>query len=247
MYFKLIACNVFFREVCFEVSKSRHIFDIDFTEKGDHDRPDSLRQILQDKIESAEASGKPYDAILLAYGLCGNALSGISARKTRIVIPRAHDCCTIFLGSREKFRTYFADNPSRPFSSTGYMERGDSYKQTSEVYTNIGLNKTYEEYVALYGEENARYLMETLSPAKETGKEEEIFFIEMPETAFLGFKEKCRREAEEEGKQFISVEGDTRLIRSLVHADWTEEDFLILEAGKKITPLYDWDEVIRAG
>jgi hypothetical protein len=251
MFFKLIACNVFFREVCGEASRSPHIFDIDFTEKGEHEKPEVLRALLQEKIDAADASGKAYDAVLLAYGLCGNALAGIASRRTRLVIPRAHDCCTIFLGSKQRFKKYFQDNPSRPFSCAGYRERGDSSSRASDACALPGLGKTFEEYAALYGEENARYIMETLSPVKEAGKESEIFFIDMPSAAFLGFAEECRREAEAEGKTFICARGDSRLIRNLVHADsgggWNAGDYLVLEPGEKIIPVYDWDEIIRAG
>ena len=248
MFFKLIACNVFFREVCAEAALSPHVFDLEFTEKGDHDEPEALRALLQEKIDAAAASGK-YDAVLLAYGLCGNALAGITGRSARLVIPRAHDCCTIFLGSKSRFAQYFRDNPSRPFSAAGYKERGDSSTRTSDVQKMIGLKTSYEEYVELYGEENARYLMETLAPAKDTGKESEIFYIEMPETAFLGFADKCREEAQADGKTFTCVEGSRRLIRDLIRptGGWSNDDFLVVEPGEKILAVYDWEEIIRAG
>jgi len=248
VFFKLIACNVFFREVCAEAALSPHVFDLEFTEKGEHDKPETLRALLQEKINAAAACGK-YDAVLLAFGLCGNALSGISGGNIRLVIPRAHDCCTIFLGSKDRFTQYFRDNPSRPFTSAGYRERGDSSPRTSDVHSAIGLNKTYEEYVELYGEENAQYLMETLAPAKNTGKETELFFINMPETAFLGYAEQCRAEAEAGGKTFTCVEGDRRLIRGLLRPSdgWNSADYLVIEPGEKIVPTYDWEEVIRAG
>ena len=250
MVFKLIACNVFFREVCSTAAVSPHVFDLEFTEKGDHEKPELLRAMLQEKIDAVDSCGKSYDAVLFAFGLCGNALAGISSRTTRLVIPRAHDCCTVFLGSKKRFEQYFRDNPSRPFSSAGYRERGDGHTRNSEAYKMLGLNKTYEEYVALYGEENARYIMETLTPAKETGKENELFFIDMPETSFLGFAEKCRKEAEEAGKTFVCVEGDKRLVTGLLNPakdGWDSKEYLVLEPGEKSLAVYDWDEIIRAG
>ena len=249
MFFKLIACNVFFREICMETAQSPHVFDLEFTEKGDHDRPDALRDLIQEKINAASAAGK-YDAVLLAFGLCGNALAGITGGNIRLVIPRAHDCCTIFLGSKKRFAQYFGDNPSRPFSAAGYRERGDSLSRSSDAHNVLGLNKTYEEYVKLYGEENAQYLMETLSPAKDIGKETEIFYIDMPDTEFLMYAEKCKAEAEADGKTFTCVKGDRRLIRSLVNPEenrWNSEDYLIVEPGQKITAVYDWEEVMRTG
>ncbi|MCL2479400.1 MAG: hypothetical protein FWF22_07855, partial [Treponema sp.] len=80
------------------------------------------------------------------------------------------------------------------------------------------------------------------------GKESELFFIDMPETSFLGFADKVRAEAEAEGKTFTCVEGDRRLIRGLIRPEngWNNDEYLVLEPGEKIVPVYDWDEVIRA-
>ena len=130
MLLKLISCNVFQREASWCVARSPHVIDTEYTELGEHVRSAGLRQIIQDKIDATEASGKTYDAILLLFGLCGNSTVGLQARRTRLVIPRAHDCCTILLGSRAKFTEHFGAAPSTPFSSAGYIERGATVKLT---------------------------------------------------------------------------------------------------------------------
>ncbi len=242
MYLKLIACNVLLREICREVAASPHTFDLYFTEKGEHENCDRLRSIIQREIRSAEESGKPYDAILLGYGLCGNATVGLGSDTFSLVLPRAHDCCTLFLGSKRKFQELFASNPSRPFAAPGYMERGTEPFQTSLSRKFLGLDKSYEEYVALYGEENARYIMETLS--SKTAEDQTLVYIAMPGTEHLGWEERCKKEAEEKGKRFIRVEGDTRLIHNLVYGIWDPEEFLLVPRGQKIAPLYDWDQVV---
>lgn len=242
MYLKLIACNVLFREICREVASSPHTFDLFFTEKGDHENSDRLRSIIEREIRTAEESGKPYDAILLGYGLCGNATAGLGSSQFTLVLPRAHDCCTLFLGSKQKFKELFAPNPSRPFATPGYMERGSSLYHTSTTHTYLGLDKSYEEYVALYGEENARYIMETLSPR--TTEDKTVVYIAMPGTEQLDWEARCRAEAERAGQKVIRVEGDPRLIRKLVYGEWDSEDFLVIPKGQKITPLYDWDQVV---
>jgi len=121
MHLKLIACEVLLREVCFCIAQSPHVIDLEFTEKDDHNRSDYLRGLIQSKIDAAEQSDRKYDAILLGYGLCGNSTVDIIARQKPVVIPRAHDCCTLFLGSKLRFKEFFANNPSLPFSSGGYM------------------------------------------------------------------------------------------------------------------------------
>ena len=80
MYFKLIACDVLTREAGYCIARTPHTVDVEFTEKGQHEDSDRLRHLLQEKIDSTAETGKPYDAVLLAYGLCGNATAGLHAQ-----------------------------------------------------------------------------------------------------------------------------------------------------------------------
>ncbi|NLW56853.1 MAG: DUF1638 domain-containing protein [Firmicutes bacterium] len=238
MYFKLIACEVLTREICALIATTPHVIDPEFTDKAAHENSDHLRTVLQAKIDQAAQSGKKYDAILLAFGLCGNATVGLKARETKLVIPRAHDCGTLFLGSKEKFKEHFAANPSLAYSSTGYCERGASYLRSE---TQPG--STYEDYVRLYGEENAQYLWETLHLAYLRAGEK-VVFIEIPETKHLGYAEKCRRQALEEQREYQELTGSTRLLRMLLYGDWPPEDFQIVEPHQETIGLYDWEEII---
>ena len=76
MLLKLISCNVFQREASWCIARSPHVIDVEYTELGEHVRSAGLREIIQGKIDATEASGKAYDAILLLFGLCGNATIG---------------------------------------------------------------------------------------------------------------------------------------------------------------------------
>jgi len=246
MVLKLIACEVFVREVCHCVAKTPHTVDVEFTEKGAHDKSDFLRQLIQAKIDACEEAGRKYDAILLGYGLCGNAAVNLLSRNLKVIIPRAHDCCTIFLGSKHKFKEYFAENPSLPFTSAGYMERGDSHVREASIDRILGLDRTYEEYVRAYGEDNARYIMESLKPLSLGQQDHRVIFVDIPETRHLGYAEKCRAKAEAEGKEFVQLPGDIRLIRNLVFAEWNSDDFLVMNPHQRTVGAYDWDEIIRA-
>ncbi len=239
MHLKLIACEVLTREICALIATTPHVIDPEFTDKAAHEQSDRLRTILQAKIDQAAQSGKNYDAILLAFGLCGNATVGLRARTTRLVIPRAHDCATLFLGSKEKFKEHFAANPSLAYSSTGYCERGASYLRSGTVPS----GPTYEDYLQRYGEENAQYLWETLH-ASYLRPGEKVVFIEIPETKHLGYAEKCRRQACAEQREYQELAGNTRLLRMLLYGDWPPEEFLIVEPGQETVGLYDWEEII---
>lgn len=245
MFLKFIACEVLTREVCRYVAESPHTVDLEFTPKGAHDDSNALRALIQSRIDAADASPRQYDAILLGYGLCGNSTAGLRARKTRLVLPRAHDCCTLFLGSREKFRQHFAEAPSTPFSAAGYMERDGAYTRESSLRSTMGLYATLEEYIAQYGEENGRYIFETLYGSLQMAEGNRVVFIDTPETRHLGYIERCRQRAQQEGKELVVLEGSGRLLRKLVFGEWDDE-FLVVEPGQRIAAVYDWEEVMRA-
>jgi hypothetical protein len=248
--YKLISCNVFQRELCAAIADSPNVIDPEFLELGLHESPERLRGRLQGKIEEATAasekvsvSSDAYDAILLGYGLCGNGLSGLEARTLPLVLARAHDCCTILLGSRAEFVEKFGDNLSASWSSAGYIERGSTYFRSSDLGRSTGLGLEYEELVAQYGEENGRYVWDTMHPATE---ERELRFIETPETSGLGYAETMRSRAADEGKDFLLLRGSSRLLRALVAGAWDEAEFLVVPPGKSIVPLYDHERVIEA-
>lgn len=248
MLLKVIACDVFTREVCHCVAKTPHSVDLEFTPKGAHDDPDVLRELLQKKVDAADISERPYDAVALCLGLCGNSTVGLVARGIPVVLPRAHDCCALFLGSRARFKQLFSDRPSTPFSSVGYAEHGgDSVRSADEVRQQIGLDKKYRDYVEKYGDDNAKYIWETLHPEALPGAENTVVFIEMPGFPDASRAEECRRNAESEGKEFELIEGSIELIKKLIFGEWNREEFLVLRDGQSVSGVYDWDTVITAG
>lgn len=226
------------------MARSPHVIDSEFTELGEHVRSAGLRELIQGKIDATETSGKTYDAILILYGLCGNATVGLRARQTQLVIPRAHDCCTILLGSRAKFAEHFGDAPSTPFSSSGYLERGEYFLRTSDGSgdATVEPGDAFKALVEKYGEEDAKYIWAEMNP--DHGNEKAVF-IDLPETAHLGHAEKFREKAEAAGKKPVRLDGNIGLIERLIGGDWNEKDYLIVPPARAIEGVYDWDEVMR--
>lgn len=119
--YKIIACHVLWRELCYYAALSRNIFDFHFLEQGLHCTPDLLRKQLQDAIDAVD---KDYDGLLIGYGLCSNGIAGIVAPQTRLVVMRGHDCITFLLGSRERYQTYFDSHPGTYWYSPGWIDTG---------------------------------------------------------------------------------------------------------------------------
>jgi len=239
--FRLISCSVFTRELCALVASSARIVDPEFLELAAHENSDRLRAQVQDAIDRAE--GKGYSAVLLGYGLCGNSLSGIAARSLPLVLPRAHDCCTILLGSTGAFVSEFGDNLSAPWSSCGYVERSADYMRRSDSGRDNGFGLSLAEMAEKYGEENAAYLWETLHPSIEDSVRR---FIELEETEGLGRAAMVGADARRDGKDFKLIRGNSRLLRALVDGPWNDQDFLVVRPGEAVRPLYDQDRVVES-
>ena len=108
-------------------ARSRNLIDFEFLTQGYHDIPGTGRAEIQKRID-ATAAGR-YDALLLGYGLCSNILTGLTTAHTQLVIPRAHDCITFFLGSKERYQECFNAKPGTYYYTSGWLEctkrRGD--------------------------------------------------------------------------------------------------------------------------
>jgi hypothetical protein len=242
MKYKLICCEVFMRIACMEIAHSPNTIDPEFTNLGAHENPDRLRESIQ-KIINNIKDEDGYDAILLGYGLCGNSTVSLKATSIPLVIPRAHDCCTILLGSKDKFIEHFENKLSSKWSSVGYMERSSCYLRETEIGKMLGLDKDYQQLVEQYGEENAQYIWETLHPDYEG---DELIYIKIPELESLGYLEKFKKNAISEGKNVRIINGSKNLIHKLINGKWTNNEFLIIPPEKSITAVYDHKEVMRA-
>jgi hypothetical protein len=240
MRLKLIACEILFREINFVVSDSPHEIDVEFLTKGLHDLgKDGMFSRLSEVLK---ATGTNYDAVLLGYGLCNGGVVGLRAGCVPIVIPRAHDCITLFMGDRQRYWEYFSANEGVYFQTTGWIERGGELTQKTpdSITTKFGLNLTKNELIERYGEANAEYLYEQLAGLKYYTK---TTFIEMGVEPDDSFEKFAKLDAQKRNLQFEKIKGDLSLLKKLVNGDWNNDEFLIVKPDEQITFSYDNDIV----
>jgi hypothetical protein len=241
---KLIACEVLLRELCALSARSPHQVDFSFLPKGLHDiGASAMVARMQAAVDAADAPG--YDAILLGYALCNNGIEGLRSRTLPLVIPRGHDCMTLFLGSRRRYQQYFDDNPGTYFLTSGWIERGEATGELRQlsIATQSGMNMTFEELVEKYGEDNARFLWEQLCDT--TRNYRQITYIAMGVGPDDLFQSQAEARAREHQWTFDAVQGNLSLLERLVNGQWDEADFLTLPPGCKVIPTYD-DRIIAA-
>lgn len=238
MRLKLIACEILYRELCAAVARSTNRVDVEFLPKGLHDiGQEGMFRRLKEAVGRVDES--QYDAVLLGYGLCSNGLVGLEAKKIPLVVPRAHDCITLFLGSNQRYLEYFHGHPGVYFKTSGWIERGDGLAQLQGESTErlSGMNSTYEELAAKYGEDNARFLYEQLGDLTRNYKG--LTFIEMGVEPDDRFERQARREAAERGWQYEKLSGDMTLIRDFLEGSWDQRRFLVVPPGHRLAASFD--------
>ena len=251
MFLKVIACEIAFREITHLASQSKNLIDLEFITQGLHDVPRTGGSRIQQCIDAVPEP--KYDAILLGYGLCGNLIRGLTARHTKLVVPRAHDCITFFLGSKERYAKVSSERTGCYFYTSGWLEclrrRGEKSGPGDATYlptrAGIGGNvrEAYDGWVKKYGEERARYLLTQLDKWTEHYTQGALidFDFTKPLQLDLQVKDVCARR----GWKYEEIPGDLGLLRRWLDGEWDEKDFLVVEPGDSVEPSYD-DAILTA-
>jgi hypothetical protein len=237
---KVIACEVIFREVCLCAARAKTVIDLVFLRRGLHSNPDTLREAVQEVVDGTDESR--CQAIALGYALCSNGVAGLRARGIPLVAPRAHDCITLLVGSKERYAEEFAARPGTYYYSGGWIERGaDQVPRNPE--DGAGLDVPFEELVRKYGQDNAEYLWEIQSAWMQNYTH--AMFIDVGLGKTEEYRCYTRREAEQKAWSYDEMAGDLSLLQALLDGDWDEERFLITRPGQQIVPCVG-DEILRA-
>lgn len=227
----LIGCAILERELKHLIATANQSTELILLEQGLHESPSTLRSRLQAEIDLHDGQ---YDRIMIAYGLCSNGLEGIRAGVTPLLVPKAHDCITLLLGSRERYRQYFDDNAGTYWYSVGWLETGS---QPGPDF--IESKKT--RYASEYDEETTDFLIE--EEKKWIERYRSACFIRhglVDESAHLDFTQKT---ADALGWQMDVVDGDLTLLADLVSGRDDESRFLLVPPGRQITASFREDIV----
>jgi hypothetical protein len=239
---RTIACEVLFREMCLCAARAQSAVELVFLRQGYHSNPDTLREHVQTRID--ETDEERCQAVALGYGLCSNGIAGLHARGVPLVVPRAHDCITFLLGSKEAYAERFFGRPGTYYYSGGWVEHSaDGVPRRPE--DGAGLDLPFEELVAKYGRDNAEYLVEAQSNWLEHYTHATYIDTKLGDVA--AYRGYARRVAEERGWTFDETAGDLGLLQALLDGDWDEERFLVVPPGHRVIATVGPDVVAAEG
>jgi hypothetical protein len=258
LHLKIIACKVMYRELSQVASLSRNVTDVTWLRQGLHDLPEKLAATLQAEVAAVDAGddirthpppyGDDFDAILIGYGLCCNGVVGLSSEKYPLVIPRAHDCTTVFLGSKERYKREFSgiDENGAPkvggggtyWFTPGWIEcctmpckRNHEFKMA--YYTEKYNSKRAEMMVSMYEEYHKDY--------------SRLAYLKWPDFDGEEFERTAEVFAKEAsahiGWAYEELRCDPSLMNDFIAGEWDDERFLVVPPGRKVKASFD-DDII---
>lgn len=245
MRLKLITSKILCREVSKIVAECDNFIDVSYIRENYHNDPKKLHDVIQREIDliendrdcySSDNSCGDFDAILLGFGLCANSVVNIISKKYTMIMPRAHDCMTLLLGSTAKYREIFDECSGNVcWYTTGKMENSLLPCKATEL-------EKYKRNLEKYGAANASYL---------AGKEK-MSLLNYKQAAFVdtGFKSaECEKlaqsGAEYYGWEYKKYMGDISLLEDFLNGNWDKERFLTIPPTYHATQSFD-ELVIKA-
>ena len=270
---KLIACDVMREEIealCGEMGLAPAAMDAEYLEMELHDRPEELlRPELARRVGALRDA--PYDAILLGLGLCSNCVVGLGAPGIPLVLPRMHDCVTLFLGSRARYRAEHDREPGTYWYARGFLHRRPPKASQASAGSTLpdGMEHTglaggrgngaeggqaasdresqYRKWVEDYGEDNAQYLMEEWLDAWVKNYKRAVYMSWDGNPDQATDRENIRQYAAGNKWAFADMPVDLGLLRGLLDGGWQKrpDDYLVVLPGQSIQASHDFD-VVRA-
>ncbi len=226
MRLRLVACEVFTRELSWAVARSERTVDAVWLPKALHD---GSRATMCAPLPAG------CEAVVLGMGLCGRGIDGLRAPAVPLVVPRVHDCRAVFLGGAVAGEAFTRDHPDTYLLTSGWLERPSASGRPGTQGWGTGL-PDWDELVAKYGEDNAAYLRETLDPLRHYRR---CCHVAMGCGWDAPFGAQAAGIAKDCGWSFCERAGDMGLITRLVDGPWDHPDILVVPPGARISATGD--------
>lgn len=209
----VIACRVMQAELD-EVRGSDPSVEIVYLDQALHRTPGKMPSLIQEQIDRVSDYA---ERVILGYGLCSNGVAGVKAGQQDLIVPRAHDCIAILMGSCTAYNARFAERPGTHYLSRGWL---------AECKDPLGV--TEGEYTERVGREMAVWVMQ-----EELKHYTHITLIKSGNVEPC-LVEQARRNATFFGKRYEEIPGSMDYFRKIVDGPYDPADFFIIPPGGTI-------------
>lgn len=222
--FAVVTCDVFQEELAVFGGDAPPWRAIEYLEMGLHDRPDELRIAVQQKVKLLDQR-EEVDSIVLAYGLCGNGLVGVGAGRCQLILPKAHDCISILLGSAQRHQAVLKEEPHTYFYSPGWVRGRRVPGPDREQHLR-------DLYAERYSDDEE--MIDDLVEADRSTFDNYRCATYVDLTDNQPAEQYCQRCADSLGWSYRRLAGDASMLRDLLSGRWDAERFVTIPSGRKI-------------
>jgi len=177
-----------------------------WVESGLHNVPKNLTAALQAILDSTPE----YSCALMAFGYCGNAVSGLRTNDKTLIIPRVDDCISLLLGSGGNREAMTKGNGTY-FMTEGWL-KGER---------NIWVE--YQHAVQKYGRETGESIIEMMLEEYKTLALLDTGCFDLP-----GADEKMRAIADTLKLEYKVIPATIEYLKRLLSGPWDDESFLVI-------------------
>ena len=180
---------------------------------GLHSNPEKMRTALQTAIDAAPAN---VETILLGLSLCAKSVVGLKSDRHTLVIPKADDCITIFLGSMAQYREQQRNEPGTLYLTKGWIESGTPLDEQREIM------------VKKYGEQKAGILFKKMLHGYKR-----LAFINTGNYELERYRTRSQEIAERLQLRYEEIQGNNSLVKKLLNGPWDDE-FVVASPGHTV-------------
>ncbi len=207
----VIACSIMKNELLqFQGNGASFVF----LEQSLHRTPQKMAAAIQAEIDRADEGDE--GVIVLSYGLCSNGILGVRSKQNRLVIPRVHDCISLFLGSSEKYLNEHEKEPGTYYLTRGWIEEGKSP---------LGI---FAEYCQRFKKEVAEWVIR-----EELKNYTRIAMVDSGVGLSAGHRAHARENARFLNLKYEELKGSLDFFARMFRNTWGG-DFLILQPGEEV-------------
>lgn len=216
----ILACSVMRTEIEEVLPPDKEV-EVRYLEQALHRTPHLMPGRLQAEIDQVSGyAGR----IVLGYGLCSNGIVGVAARRQRLIVPRCHDCITLFLGSRASYDELFQKIPGTYYLTPGWIEEKKDPLSIVEF-----------EYTPRVGSETAIWAMR-----EELKHYTHIALISSGLTDIEPYRRRARENAVFFRKKYLELTGTLDYFRKMVCPELLEkgevpDGFVSIAEGEQLT------------
>jgi Protein of unknown function (DUF1638) len=207
----VIACKVMEPEIASLTQDMDYIRPI-YMASSLHHTPDTMPERIGEQIHAAASYASQ---IVLGYGLCSNGVVGLKAPQQGLIIPRVHDCISLFLGSGDLYQELFNKRPGTYYLTPGWIaERSDP------------LGYLEDSYVPKMGRERAEWGLK-----EELKHYTHITLINTDAADMAPLRKIAQENADFLDMAYEEVPGSSSYFSKILFGPYTDADFVCLEPG----------------